>query len=215
MTVSEDAKPPDGDALDQLEYEDRALEKILEEFERSSDRLEHGVAGKLFVEHLAVREAARETIATALEADGVDDALADIGKRLADGTERRRRALVRLDELARGIQPINLNQGQDFDAAVEEVSSSLRGEIASDLNDLLPRLRAQIGSEQRRDLLPAARTVRKHAPTHPHPGGRRWYERFRPLVRLHAVYDWVRGFPTGGAVPMREVDLPVDDNKPL
>jgi hypothetical protein len=39
--------------------------EIVDEFETNRDRLVHGIMGKLLVEHLAVREAAREIVAKA------------------------------------------------------------------------------------------------------------------------------------------------------
>ena len=195
-----------GDALDQLEYEDRALLEILDEFDdRRLDRLDHGLAGKLLIEHLAVREAAREAVADGLRGARGLEPMAD---RLEAGTETRRQRLATLDEMARGIQPVNLNQGQDFDAHVGQLEPGLREEIRADLEETLPDLHHQLSEVARRAVLPRARAVRRHSPTHPSPEGRRRYERFGPLVRLHAVYDWLRGFPTGGSQPSSEVDIP-------
>jgi hypothetical protein len=198
-------QPPET-ALDLLEYEDRALLEIVDEFESNNDRLEHGIAGKLLTEHLAVREAARERVAEALEGlSGVTD----IVDRLEEGLPARRQALGQLDELARGVRPMNLNQGQDFDSPARAIARSLQADIDVDLDQLIPALRRRIGPGNLEDILPTAGYVRHHAPTHPHPEGRRRYERFAFLVKLHALYDWVRGFPTGGAKPHREVDIPV------
>lgn len=195
-----------GDALDQLEYEDRALLEILDEFDDDRlDRLEHGLAGKLLIEHLAVREAARQAVA-----DGLRGArgLEPLARRLEAGTEARRQRLSTLDEMARGIQPVNLNQGQDFDAHVVELEPALREEIRADLEELLPGVHRGLSEVTRRAALPRARAVRRRSPTHPGPRGGRRCERFGPLVRLHALYDWLRGFPTGGPKPSSEVDIP-------
>jgi hypothetical protein len=203
--------PTRGDALDQLEYEDLALQKLLDAFaDPSLDRMQHGVAGKLIVEHLAVREAARELVA-----DGLEKApeLAWASDKLRSGTERRRQRLSVLDEMARGVQPVNINQAQDFDRAVAEMQGDLRSEIKTDLEEVVPVVRRMAGPRTRK-LLPSARYVRAHAPTHPGVHRRRWYDRFGPLVRLHALYDVLRGFPTGGTQPSAEVDVG-NDNSPL
>lgn len=191
------ADPGSWNALDQLEYEDRTLRKLLDTFaERHGDRVEHGVVGKVLIEHLAVRLAAREAIVRALgdssrpEVDG-----------LRRNTMENREVLAHLEEMARGVQPINLNQGQDFDAAVAEHAEQMRRQIDQELNEALPALRRD--GEGR---LRSGSYVRHHAPTHPNPHHRRWYERVPPLVRLHAIYDRYRGFPTGGAKPSEETD---------
>lgn len=194
----------DGTALDQLEYEDRALVHILDEFEAQTERLQHGMLGRLFVEHLAVRQAAREAVAVALEQLPT---AADLAERMDIGLKERRQELARLDELARGVQPINLNQGQDFDGTLAPVAAAVRAEISIDLTDLLPALRQRVPAEQLNELLPSARRVRHHAPTHPHPAGRRRHEGFKPIVRLHALYDWLRDFPRNGLRPSEEVAL--------
>lgn len=205
--------PPAGDALDQLEYEDRAINQLLDDLEDPrADRNDHGQAAKLFVEHLAVREAAREYVAEALRRER---GLTEVGDTMLRATERRRRELGHLDELGRGIQPINLDQGQDFTAAIEAIKADLRREIGTELRETVPLIRQRLPERSRAKLLPSARYVRKHAPTHPGAHKRRWYERFGPFVRAHAIYDFLRGFPTGGPGPSREIDLPPQDNLPL
>ena len=201
--------PQDGDALDQLLYEDRAILEILDRFEDGeADPLVHGDAGKLLVEHMAVREAAKEHVATALE--GVPGEQ-DTSAALRGDEERRRDLLRRLDEMARGLRGVNLNQGQDFDGTAQRAAALLRSEIDAELRSGIPRLRERLGPA--RSDLPSARFVRRHAPTHPR--SRDSYRRAGPLVRLHAVYDFLRSFPTGGAKLSREVRLPANDNRPL
>lgn len=203
--------PLHGDALDQLEYEDQALEKLLAAFDDPNlDRRQHGIAAKLLVEHLAVREAARELLA-----DGIaeEPELSWASERLRSGTERRRARLRTLDEMARGVEPVNVNQAQDFDRAVEELRGDLEREIHTELDEVVPAVRRMAGRHTRAGLK-SARYVRSHAPTHPGAHERRWYDRIGPLVRLHALYDWLRGFPTGGSRPSAEVDVG-NDNTPL
>ena len=195
--------PADGDAIDLLDYEDRALAELLTAFcDDALDRSQHGEVVKLLVEHLAVRQAARQEVADAVAAV---PALADVEHRLRAGTADRRTELRELDELTRGVEPINVNQGQDADAVVARVRPRLEQEIREDLEELVPALRRRLTDRQRRRL-PSARYVRHHAPTHPGPHGRRWYDRIGPLVRLHAIYDYLRGFPSGGSKPSAEVE---------
>jgi hypothetical protein len=188
--------PAQGDALELLEYEDRVLERLLDRLLADDDALTHGVAGKLLISHLAVREAAKEMVADALDAHRI---ASGPGARLEAGTMARREMIARLDDMARGLRPIDLNQGQDFDAAVEPLRRLLTAEIHAELDELLPALRRQLSDEQRRAILPSARYVEHHAPTHPNPRAKHHYERVGPLTRLHAWYDRMREYPTGRA----------------
>ena len=198
------------DALDQLEYEDNALRELLAVMaDPSLDRMQHGMAGKLFVEHLAVRESAREAVADGLEKV---PALAPLAGEIRSSTTRRREELRHLDEMARGVQPVNLNQSQDFDAAVERVREPLLEEITAELDHVVPAVQ-RLPAHRRRRVMRSARYIRRHSPTHPGAHGRRWYDRVGPLARLHALYDALRGFPTGGSVPSAEVDIGTD-NRP-
>jgi len=189
-----------GDALDQLEYEDRAVLALFEEFDdRTLDATDHGDVGKALVEHLAVRQAAKERVTGAM---ATDVRFADLVGALGGDPVAHRRALDRLDEMGRGVRGGNLNQGQDFDGAVRAARADVRGEIVRELETGLPALRRRLALYGHPEIFPTARFVRRHAPTHP--GARpRWYERLGPVVRLHAVYDVLRGFPTHGATPSR------------
>jgi hypothetical protein len=203
---------PRGDALDRLEYEDRALLELARAFgDDSLDRRQHGEIIELFIEHLAIREAARELVADALAA--VDELQGEAARLKADTVEQRA-DLARLEELGRGVQPTNLNQGQDIDAVVTDVLPGLRRRIDGELGEVIPEVRRRLSAQQRSKLLPTARYVVRHAPVHPGVHRRRWYERIGPLVRLHAVYDFLRGFPGGGAKPKAEVELPSGQKVP-
>jgi hypothetical protein len=203
---------PKGDALDRLEYEDRALLELARAFaDEGLDRRQHGEIVELLIEHLAIREAAREIVADGLAKVDEVRGLAD---RLRAGTVARRADLVRLEELGRGVQPTNLNQGQDIDAVVAEILPALRQHVDAELGEIIPEVRRRLPLERRAKVLRSARYVVRHAPTHPGVHPRRWYERIGPLVRLHAVYDFLRGFPGGGAKPNAEVELPSGEKVP-
>jgi hypothetical protein len=93
------------DAVDQLEHEDRLVTTLFEEFAATlGDKWKHGSAGELLVQHLAVREAAKQLIAETLS---THDGLEELSRDLVGEAEERRRHLDRLDEMARGVQPTN------------------------------------------------------------------------------------------------------------
>ncbi|HLK45782.1 MAG TPA: hypothetical protein VKT18_07320 [Acidimicrobiales bacterium] len=200
------------DAADQLAYEDVALRRLVEAMgDARRDLPEHGRILKLFVERLAVRQAAREALAQAFAAS---PDLADLGGRLDASLVEHRRVLDHLDELTRGLRPANVNQGQDVDGAIRDVAPALLAEIDEELSTLLPEVRRRLDQRGRRRL-PSARYVLRHCPLHPGPHERRWYERVSGLVWLHAVFDYLRSLPVGGVRPRATVTIPGTGVLPL
>lgn len=187
-------RAPGGDVLDQLEREDRVVLVLLDELD-APDQLDRGVAAKLLVEHLAVRQSAREHLARALAAE---DSFAHLGRDMSLEIADRRQELASLTELVRGMGPLDINLGQDTAATVGEMESALRREINRDLTEFLPLLRSRLSASERHDLLPSARAATHHALMHPDPRGRRWYEKTWGIARVRMVYDWLRRLPSIG-----------------
>lgn len=200
MTDTEATEQPD-DALTLLEREDHRLTELFAEFERTAgqpgveERNAHGTTAKLLVRHLAIWESAREHVAGAL-AEPYEGEVKAIAERLCTGNEQRRQLLDDVEQLNRGVEPININAGQDFDAAMEPLRRLVEPELDWELHDALPRLRSTLETEDREELLPSARYVAKHAPTNPTPTRTRWYEKSAFLARLRTVYDHLRDYPT-------------------
>ncbi len=195
-----------GDALDRLQYEDRALRQLLKAFsKRELDPRLHGKVVAMLVEHLAIREGAREYVAESLAAIPELD---DLGRQWQDGTVERRRRLARLEEMTRGLEAVNINQGQDVDAAIAEMTPTLLEEIDEEERQLVPSVVERLGPTRRAEVLPSTSYVLHHAPSHPGAHRLRWYERLGPLVRLHALYDYLRGLPAGAAKPSAQVAVP-------
>jgi hypothetical protein len=195
-----------GDAVDQLQFEDIVLPRVLHAINNKSlDRRLHGRAVKLFVERLAVREAARELIGEAL---APVPELSDLSTRLLDRTPQGRQTLDRLDEMTRGVGPTNINQGEDVDGVIFSIAPQLLAEIEEDLTEVIPAVEHTLEAKQREELLPSARYVLRHSPLHPGAHPRRWYEHIGPLVWAHAVYDYTRSLPVGGIKPSDKVWVP-------
>lgn len=187
--------PPPRHALALLEHEDRALLAILDRFESQDDVLAHGLAGQLLVEHLTLREAAREQVAVALREE---PAVADLAGALEADARQRRAELVRLDEMARGVNPADLTNGQPFDETVAEVAGPLRRQIRTELDEVIPQVHGRVPEELLDRLLPSARTVTSHALAHPDVREPKRLHRLSPLRRLRAMYQWTRRLPSGG-----------------
>ena len=199
------------DAVDQLKYEDAVLPRLLGAInDDRRDRLQHGKAVKVFVERLAVREAAREMVGEALMPF---DELAAVSACFRATTPEHRLALDRLEEMTRGVAAIKVNQGQNVDDVIAEVAPFLLAEIEADLTTLIPRIEGGLDAETRESVLPGAYRVLRHSLLHPGPHERRWYERVGPLVWALAVYDYLRNLPVRGIKLRLRVVIPEEGEK--
>lgn len=151
---------------------------------------DHGTVGELLIEHSAVLLAAERDVARVLGGLGEAGAV----QWLADHTERLRRAVDRVNQLARGVNPVSLAVTPEFLEAVDQLRAALDDELAAGwAGPDTDRLLAKLG--QHRSSLRSARFIRSHAPSNPGPPGR--YRHLAPLVRLKAAIDRLRGFPWG------------------
>lgn len=195
-----------GDSLDLLSEQDKVLAAIFADWERSDPAsanteggavrlaFDHGTLGKLLVGHAAVRVAAKRDIERVLRKAGQDD-LAD---QLTSKLRRARELLDRLDELARGVEAVGVSGSADFAHVVDELAQTIRSDLGTEPATLVPRIAAALG--ERRKELHSARHVAAHAPSHPGTT-ERWYDDVPVLVRLHALYDQLRGYPRAVSVP--------------
>lgn len=189
--------PVDEDSVAVLEYEDRGILDVFAELDSTvsssiTDRAAHGYACKHLVRRLAIREAAKTDIVEHLaDVEGLADTLT----RIEGSSEERRRAIDRVDKMTRGITAMDLNQGQDIDAAVDSVRQIVEAEITWELEAGIPSVRRTVGSGDRSQLLRTGRYLRGHAPTHPGVGKGRWYERSGILVALKSAIDHLRDRP--------------------
>ncbi|HLI01961.1 MAG TPA: hypothetical protein VKV06_14330 [Acidimicrobiales bacterium] len=165
----------------------------LTEGDNVSVRWERGSATKLILQHLAVRESAKEAITGRLRKIGRDDLA---GRIEGDGVGRRE-AIDRLDELIRGMMAMNTNT-PEVDVAVEQVGRVFREEAAVEDGELLAA--ASQALQAAGEELPSDRSIRLRSPTHPSPVPR-WYDRIGALKALRAFYDHLRGNPSGAIPP--------------
>ncbi len=197
-----------GDALDELERQDEIVEHLLDVWGKGTDdlgrtsssdesveiRWERGSAVKLLLQHLAVREAATRSIVERLGEVGSYD----LAERLDGAGPRRREAVARLDELERGRMAMSLNDPQ-VDEAVADLGELFGNEHRAGGQALLGEVGQALGRSGQRGL-PSARSVRMRSVTHPHPTPK-WYDRIAPLNALRALYDHLRGTPSGLTSP--------------
>jgi hypothetical protein len=188
-----------GNALDLLEREDlelRRLFTVLRQHRGSSveDRADYGNAAKDIIRHVATREAALVEVV-----DSVADQpeLEELSARLRDRMGTRREHIDRVEKMSRGVQAINLNMGQDFDAEMRELEQIVGTEIEWELGEAIPQIQHGMGGPEADDAMKSARYVEKHAPTKLEPSGPRWVERAPFISRFLTVYDHLRDFPRG------------------
>lgn len=165
-----------------------------------------GTYGKLLIEHVALRLAAKTDVARVLYSIGEGDLADHFTRHLHEA----KRLLDCLDELARGMEAIDVAASVEYAGAVGQLAALLRADLAVEPDRTIPRITAALGG--RRAELRSARWVHHHAPTHPSPE-ERWYEHFPVLVRIQARYDHLRGFPWPRSTPMFDPKVadPIED----
>lgn len=192
------------DALTELMVQNRQVEQMLDLWEEKTsllserdsvdDRWKRGSAAKLLLQHMAVREAAKQDVVARLHEVGQSD-LAD--RLEADGPARRK-AIARLDETARGHQAINLNY-PDTDRAVADLAKVYRRESQAEQSDILPAVSAALGGPSERGL-PGSRSVQRRSDPHPNPVPK-WYDKVKAVKVIVSFYDHLRSTPSGGTSP--------------
>jgi hypothetical protein len=188
------------DALDVIVTQDRIIADLFvvwhqasEQLSRADDvdlRWRRGSEVKLLLQHLAVREAAKESLVRRMREAGQQELATKLD---SDATSRRER-LATLDELARGHQAVSLNF-PEIDAVVADLSAVFQRERPDDEGINLPEAAALLGPAGKRGL-PSARSIRMQSVTHPHPVPR-WYDRVPVIKAFEAFYDHLRSAPSG------------------
>lgn len=181
----------DGDALDVLERQDRALMTLFADLDSSRgrpgvlERYEHGNQSKRLIRRIAYREAAKADLLSVLADDRRFDA---VREHLIGAAEERRNAMNVLDLMSRGVRPIDLNKTQDLDGAIDDLRRVAAPEIRWELEEGIATVRDLLSSEQRARLH-SAHYVRRHAPTKLDPEGLRQPDHFRFVTWALTVWD--------------------------
>ena len=179
------------DMLDEWDVAKARFAQHGDELEENIDaRWKEGSVVKLVLQHLAVREAAKQAIRHRLVKAGHED----LAKRLDGDGLRRRVAIERLETLQRGRMAMNLNDGAVAEA-VETAASIFRAERPIEESEIVPAAERLLGKPGHRGL-PRAASVRMQALTRPSPVPT-WYERIPPLKAMLALYQHLRDVPHG------------------
>jgi hypothetical protein len=197
-----------GDALEALQSQDDILSELFgqwndhtKELEGGDDvdiRWQRGSITKLLLDHLAVREAAKQVVCDRLREVGHED----LAARLEGDGVRRRQVIDRYEDLIKGQQAVMANT-PDHDQLVVTLQEIFQAEVGPERGEWLPEARRILGPVGERGL-PSSRWVRMHADTHPSPVPG-WLDKIGPLKAMRAIYDHLRGLPGGGTNPEIEV----------
>ena len=134
----------------------------------------------------------------------------DLVARFHQDMEDRRTAIDTMDSMSRGIQGINLNQGQDFDGVLLSLIDLMVPEIRWDLDQALPELRRILAPTAQVEEFHDDRYLLHHAPSHVSPSGPRWYDRFSPIARIHALFTHLQDYPSTIPEAMRPGKVSLD-----
>jgi hypothetical protein len=200
--VANDDEP--ADALETLVQQDETIGDLYDKWDESRQKLsdeesvetrwEKGSVAKLILQHVAIRESAKEALAGRLREVGE----AELADRVEGDGPGRRVAIGRVDETMRGRQAISVND-PDSDKALADLETIMRAEIGPEIDEVVPAARQALGTAGERGL-PSDRHVRSHATTHPSPVPGR-LDRIGPVKALRAVYQNLRGHASGGMNP--------------
>jgi len=200
MSKRRSRKPPE-DSLDLIRQEDRLLESLFVDWDHGAPDAQtsngeavvlawrRGTIGKLVLEHAALRLAAKADVIHCLQQSG-STAMANA---FGEHAIAARQVIDRLDGIARGVSALDLRFSDDFSDGITNLRRIWRGELRAEAEYSLDQVAAALGTD--RSQLHTSRFVKNHAPIHP-ASRARWYHRLGPVLRLHALYDHLRGFPT-------------------
>jgi hypothetical protein len=187
---------PRSTALDVLEREDTRLLEMFAQLDDTrggdvEDRYRYGNLAKQLIVHVAKHEAAVVDVTRALEHSSGLGGIAEHMEREATG---RRELLDHVEHMSRGVSPLSLNTGQDFDSHLTALVDFLTPEIRWELDTALPDIR-RAEADSGGPAFHSARRVDHHAPTNLSPSGPKWYERAPLASRLMTISDHLRDYP--------------------
>ena len=188
---------PESDSLDVLTNEDHFLLKFFDGLEVSrgpsvEDRYVFGNLAKECLRHVAVRQACIADVTRVLaELPGMDE----VRERLLSSATERRQLYDELAMMARGVQPMELSVGQDFEEVFESLIELVRREIQWELSGTLTSIRSSLTEHHADGKLRSARYVRRHAPTYLSTKGPQWYEKAPIVSSLVTMYGHLNDLP--------------------
>lgn len=185
------------DSLDVLSNEDHFLLKLFDGLALSrgssvENRYAYGNLAKECLRHIAIRQSCIVDVTRVLRA--APD-LSAVSKRMLSGAIARRQLFDQATMMARGVPPMALDEGQDFEGVFAALTDAVKSEIEWELSGALSTIRTTLQRLHAEGGLRSSRYVRRHSPTYLNTKGPRWYEHARGISSLVTMYDHLCDLP--------------------
>ena len=158
----------DRDVIDLLADEDAAIEHLFDDFfsKEAPDPVRRGAIGIELRDRIAVQDAAKQELVHATLRDlGLDD----LAEKIDGRARERRRLLVKLDDMSRGVsaRDVHIGQADEFDETITDLRNVMMDDLQLERSEIIPVLRARLSPGELDKLTARVDKVRKRAPTHP------------------------------------------------
>lgn len=186
----------DRDVIDLLAEEDAAIEQLFDAFfsqEAAPDPVRRGAIGLELRDRIAVQDAAKQELVHATLRDlGLDD----LAEKIDGRARERRRLLVRLDEMSRGVsaRDVHIGQADEFDETITDLRNVMMDDLELERSEVIPTLRARLSPAELDRLTARVDKVRKRAPTHPKADTPLEHEGNPVTKRIRATIDHMRDY---------------------
>lgn len=185
----------DRDVIDLLADEDAAIEHLFDDFfsKEAPDPVRRGAIGIELRDRIAVQDAAKQELVHATLRDlGLDD----LAEKIDGRARERRRLLVKLDDMSRGVsaRDVHIGQADEFDETITDLRNVMMDDLQLERSEIIPVLRARLSPGELDKLTARVDKVRKRAPTHPKADTPLEHDGNPVTKRIRAAIDHMRDY---------------------
>jgi len=185
----------DRDVIDLLADEDAAIEHLFDDFfsKEAPDPVRRGAIGIELRDRIAVQDAAKlELVHATLRDLGLDD----LAEKIDGRARERRRLLVKLDDMSRGVsaRDVHIGQADEFDETITDLRNVMMDDLQLERSEIIPVLRARLSPGELDKLTARVDKVRKRAPTHPKADTPLEHDGNPVTKRIRAAIDHMRDY---------------------
>src|SRR6185312_13601282 len=108
----------------------------------------------------------------------------------------RRRLLVKLDDMSRGVsaRDVHIGQADEFDETITDLRNVMMDDLQLERSEIIPVLRARLSPGELDKLTARVDKVRKRAPTHPKADTPLEHDGNPVTKRIRAAIDHMRDY---------------------